>query len=296
VKPAERAVRRCAVEILEGLCVESYPVRPEAVAKRKGLGILERRIQPGVFGALAKSAGQFIILVSPDCPTAGHRRFTIAHELGHFHLPGHVEEMFAGADGVVESVAGHFRDATNRIEREADWFASEFLAPKKWAAPRIQAMEPSVRSLKNLAAEFETSLTMMALRYGELSDEAVATIVSLNGTVEWVVASGRVRDHRWSWSLRPGDPVPSRTASAGFSVDREAVTRAEERTDSGPLCAWFEKAPEDLIVEEDALGLGASGRVLTFLLIPDLPDSEELEEEDVESDDPPNWRDALRGF
>ena len=295
MKQRERRARTHATNLLDSVGITEYPVEPAAIAAHKGLRLLERPLGPGVYGALAKAGGEFLILVSPDCPTSGHRRFTIAHELGHFHLPGHVEEMFAGGgDAVVPSVAGHFRGGATEIERESDWFASELLAPGGWATPHVEALDPCVGSLKALAAEFDTSLTMMALRYCELSDEPVAAVLSKGGIVEWTVGSERLREHRWSWSLRPGDPLPAGTVSAALGKDRKAVGRMEERSGMGPLCSWFERGPEDFGVEEDALGLGASGRLLSFLVVPDLPEPAELEGEPA--DDPATWKDALRGF
>lgn len=63
------------------------------------------------------------------------------------------------------------------------------------------------------------------------------------------------------------------------------------------MCEWFDGAPAGVEVCEDALGLGAYGRVLTVLHLPDVPDPEELDEGAASGEEGSgDWRDALRGY
>ena len=70
----------------------------------------------------------------------------------------------------------------------------------------------------------------------------------------------------------------------------------ETRSAASLLCEWFEGAPDDLEVEEDAVGLGSFGRVLTILVAPELPHPDELQEKADRSDHDRDWRDGLRGY
>ena len=170
----EREVRRCATDLLTHLRVAGPPVDPVHLARRQGLVVEERPLPSGVYGALWKKGNRFGIIVSDACPTAGHRRFSVAHELGHYHVDGHVDAMFAGATGMVESAGGFHRNRESQLEREADWFASELLVPTEQLVSRIAGQPASIRTLESLAEEFQTSLTMMAIRYAELTDRATA--------------------------------------------------------------------------------------------------------------------------
>ena len=87
----EHEVRRCATELLDELGVDVPPVDPVWIARQEGLSVEEKQLSTGVFGALWKRGDSFGIIVSQSCPTIGHRRFSLAHELGHYHVDGHVD-------------------------------------------------------------------------------------------------------------------------------------------------------------------------------------------------------------
>jgi hypothetical protein len=65
----------------------------------------------------------------------------------------------------------------------------------------------------------------------------------------------------------------------------------------GYLSEWFPRAPQHLVVEVDAVGLGTYGRVLSLLVCPDFPDPDELyaaEEEGLSGLEDRDWRSHLR--
>src|SRR2546426_183490 len=106
----ERIARRTAIEVLDDLKIVTYPVDPEAIAQRRGLLFEERGGFPDtVFGAFFRAGDRFGIVVSTACFGEGHRRFTIGHELGHYFLPGHVEELLPAGRELAPSLGGHFR-------------------------------------------------------------------------------------------------------------------------------------------------------------------------------------------
>lgn len=295
MRARERQVRLVATQLLDQLDIGAPPIDPIAIAEAKRLALEDVDLPDTVYGALVKDGNRFVIYVSRSCPTSGHRNFTVAHELGHYHIPGHIDVLFAGGREIALSEGGHFRDYENREEREADWFASELLAPRRMVLPRIRHLPASIDTLLSLAEEFATSITMMALRYTELTDEAVATVLSYQEQAEWVICSKRIREHGWSRSLQRRDFVPAHTATRGLAGDEEAIRRTEQRTSSNLMCEWFEGAPEELEVGEDAMGLGRFGRVLTFLVVPELPDPDDLAERGKDAGER-DWRDALRGY
>ena len=135
MNPREREVRGCATDLLAHLSVTTVPVDPVRIARRQGLAVEEGPLPSGVYGALWKKGNRFGIIVSDACPTPGHRRFSLAHELGHYHIDGHLDAMFAGDAERVESAGGFLHDGKSRLEREADWFASELLVPASELGP-----------------------------------------------------------------------------------------------------------------------------------------------------------------
>lgn len=263
----EREVRRCATELLADLGVTAAPVDPAWIARRQGLTVAEEPLPDGIWGALWKKGNRFGIIVSNACPTDGHRRFSLAHELGHYHVDGHLEAMFNGTTEVVPSPGGFLRNRTNPLEREADWFASELLVPTAQLASRIEARPPSIETLQSLAQEFRTSLTMMAIRYAELTGRAMASILSRDGRVEWIFCSRRLAEHDWSRALGKGDPIPPETATLSLARDLAELEGGEIRSGRGLAADWFEGAPPELKLDEDAIEMGSYGRVLTVLVI-----------------------------
>lgn len=294
----EREVRRFATDVLDELSISALPVIPDEVASHKGITVEERSDFPdGIFGAFYKKGSRFGIYLSTACPTPGHRNFSLAHELGHYHVDGHVQALFSRGGVMALSAGGLFRNSKDKHEREADWFASELLAPTRFVQARILSQEPAVEALSQLARDCHASLSMIAIRYAELSDLAVAAVLSHKGVVEWTACSARVREHGWWRRLSRRTEVAPGSATSALARNASAVQRGDQRSSAGYLCEWFEGAPEEVEVEEDAVGLGSFGRVLTLLFAPELPDPDELEEELAEErDDPPDWRDALRSY
>ena len=263
MSPREREVRQCATDLLTHLRVASPPVDPEQIARRQGLVVEEKPLPSGVYGALWKKGNRFGIIVSDACPTPGHRRFSLAHELGHYH----VDAMFAGTTGIVESAGGFHPGRKSPLEREADWFASELLVPAEQLVSRIEGQPASIRTLESFAEAFQTSLTMMAIRYAELTDRATASVLSRDGRVEWVFCSRRLGEHDWSRTLRKRDPIPPDTATLSLAQDLPELSGGETRSAAGLARDWFDDAPTHLKVQEDAIEMGSYGRVLTLLVL-----------------------------
>ena len=267
MSPREREVRRCATDLLAHLSVTRIPVDPVWIAHRQGLAVEEAPLPSGVYGALWKKGNRFGIIVSDACPTPGHRRFSLAHELGHYHIDGHLNAMFAGDAERVESEGEFLHNRKSRLEREADWFASELLVPASQLGPRIDEEPASIGTLQSLADEFRTSLTMMAIRHAELTGRATASILSRDGRLEWIFCSRRLARHDWSRALRRGDLVPPDTATLSLARDLPGLRGGETRSAAGPAREWFDGASPHLKVEEDAVEMGSYGRVLTLLLV-----------------------------
>ena len=267
MSPREREVRRCASDLLARLSVTTIPVDPVQIAHHQGLAVAEGPLPSGVYGALWKKGNRFGIIVSDACPTPGHRRFSLAHELGHYHIDGHLDAMFAGDTERVESAGEFLQDGKSPLEREADWFASELLVPASQLGSRIDEQPASIGTLQSLADEFQTSLTMMAIRHAELTGRATASILSRDGRVEWVFFSRRLARHDWSRALRRGDPVPPGTATLSLARDLPGLSGGEKGSAAGPAREWFEGASPYLQLEEDAVEMGSYGRVLTLLVV-----------------------------
>jgi Zn-dependent peptidase ImmA (M78 family) len=293
--PRESLARRSAIELLDELEIREPPVDPELIAHRKELLFEEKDgFPPGAYGALFRTGNQFGIIVSSGCPGDGHRRFTIAHELGHYHIPDHAERLFPGGDNIVPSFGGHFRGRKDPLEVEADCFASELLMPDRFVRPLIHQVGDGLPAVRALADTFRTSMSAAAIRYASLTGEPVAVLVSYRGVIEWTARSSALSAHGWARQPLKREWSPRGSATHRLASAPDRIERGESDDDCMLLCEWFDEAPATEVVEE-ALGLGAFGRVLTILAVRDLPDPDEEPDPDDDGSSG-DWRDAMRDY
>ena len=268
MSPREREVRRCATDLLALLSVTGIPVDPVWIARRQGLAVEEGPLPSGVYGALWKKGNRFGIIVSDACPTPGHGRFSLAHELGHYHIDGHLDAMFAGDAERVESEGGFFHNRKSRLEREADWFASELLVPASQLGPRIDEEPSSIGTLQSLADEFRTS----AHHDGHPPRRTDRPGDSFDPLPRWPGGMGLLLSPARPARLVPcaGErAMPSRPAPKPLSLARDlpGLPGGETRSATAPARDWFDGASPHLEVEEDAVEMGSYGRVLTLLVV-----------------------------
>lgn len=272
-----KGARQRALQVLQELGITAAPIAPEQIASARKVAVQTRSdFPPDVYGALARHGNRFTILVSRACPTEGHRRFTICHELGHYHLEGHVEALFSSAD-VAFSRGGNYR-GKDPYEVEADAFASELLMPEALARPVVERLVPGIEAVRTIAEQFGVSLSAAAIRLAMLSTEPCAAILCHNRTVEWVSFSQAFDGHSWTPRHRRGDWAPRGSGTYALARDPDRVLAGDEESGSVLLCEWFEGAPT-VEATDECVGLGPYARVLTILSCPDLPPAEDETED-----------------
>jgi hypothetical protein len=125
--------------------------------------------------------------VSKHIPVVGRKRYTAAHELGHYLL-GHGSDVIRCKPHEIESWTPTLR----QDERGANLFAAELLMPAVIVQPLI-ATTPDFRQVDAIAKLCGTSLTASAVRLVELSTYQVAVVWSEDGRVTWYRTSGELK-------------------------------------------------------------------------------------------------------
>ena len=234
-----------------------------------------------------------------DCKTLepfaseGFKRFTVAHELGHYFLEGHIPGLFAGDSISHTSESGFISD--DHYEREADYFAAGLLMPNELFARACNNAGRDLSEIEKLAALCQTSLTATAIRFAGVTEDAVAVVCSKDDRILYCFMSKRLRGVRGLTWPKKGSGLPSDTATANFNRNLENVLLGKRLTSTSNLGMWFDGLPE-VVVGEDVVGLGEYGRTLTVLTTSDLPDGGDEakvveEEEDLENMLPSDrWR------
>jgi hypothetical protein len=113
-------------------------------------------------------------------------RFSIAHELGHYHLEHHHAYLTHG--GKSHASINEFR-SKSLIEKEADAFAASLLLPTDFVKPIINSGELSVARLEDIATDFQTSLVSAAIRAVQLSHFPCALVGIRQSAAAWTFPS-----------------------------------------------------------------------------------------------------------
>lgn len=212
----------------------------------RAVGIRVREVKStGFDGALVRLSGRprGIIAVRASIRELGRKRFTIAHEIGHYILPGH------GAVGTFcsgDQIEKWGEDETNQ-EDAANRFASEFLLPSGQVGPLVKEKAVSIETAKFVSNEFQTSLTAAALKCVEVTDDSCALVVSVDGMV---------RHYRSSRLWRYIIPVGSKLGPG--TLAKQLLNDLNKRQKSGVVNAraWamdYSMLPNAEVVEDSIL-------------------------------------------
>jgi len=284
--------KRKAEAFLRENKIETLPVDPFAIASSYGILVKAKPdAEEGVSGMLLRHGDTFGILYATYVPSEGFQRFSVAHELGHYFLDGHIDHVLP-ADGIHASRAGFVSGDPHELE--ADNFAAGLLMPEGPFRHALGKCEPGLSAIESMATLCRTSLTATAICYAELADDAVAVVVSTGRTIDYCRLSESMKSLRELTWLRKGSPVPVNTATAQLNGNPDRVARAERATEEIDITDWFGGVRSVQALEE-AIGLGGYGKTLTVLVCPSIHgDIEEDEDGDDEEKLVDQWTPRLR--
>ena len=196
-------------------------------SKEKEIKVVHDSYGTGKFdGMLVYREGEWIILCNCDSgntPGATRERFTLAHELGHFHIPEHRRQLMAGCRPH-GSHAGAFDGANSIEELEADTFAANLLMPPARFVPRLRSLRQlPLQSIASLRKEFDTSLESTAIQAMRHDNRVVAIAKWRNDALAWHRISEqffRETGYR-QFRLRQKDSLPPDCATAAALADPE---------------------------------------------------------------------------
>lgn len=177
----ERILQRLGVDRPDEIDVEAIAWELGARVKFRELHSCEARI----VGKDDKA------IISVDSRVAPRRqRFSIAHELGHWHHH-RGKCLICRSDDI-----GNNRRLATDPERVADDYASDMLLPRYLLEPLLRGISrPNLKSLREIADAFDASLTATALKIAET--DRYPMIIVCHG----------VRGRCW---FKPSPSVPSR--------------------------------------------------------------------------------------
>lgn len=140
--------------------------------------IFEEKPLENCDGKIMFGASKSMISINSNIKYPGRRRFTIAHELGHF-------EMHRGVELPDDTplTLDYFQHG-NR-EYEANEFATELLMPELEFRNFVKGKRFSPDLLREIAAHFNTSITSSVFRYQQIGNHPVYLFHSCNGKLNY---------------------------------------------------------------------------------------------------------------
>lgn len=271
-------------KIVEEFGFKQFPIDPRAIAKARDIALQAKPPEvEGISGAIILAGGVATIIYSTEYNNEGFENFSIAHELGHWFLPGHPEEIIKA--GGTHLSRANFTQNTS-IELEADHFASGLLLPSGLTRKFLSSNQIGLDGILSLAANARCSVTAAAIRSAECGAYPVAVIVSRGQEIAYAFTSESFKNLGKLTFLRKGTPLPA-SATRRFNANAENVLRAGRVVDETDLGTWFD-GPSKIKLDEEVIGLGRYGYTLTVLSSERLPE-DPLDEEDEESELERSW-------
>jgi predicted transcriptional regulator len=149
-------IRRQATRLLQSAGVSHEPVSLRDVVSALNLEVVQTAGEPFSCEAALEPVGDGHRIVLRGASPERRRRFTIAHEIGHFVL--HPHRLAPQRGGAVNA-------AWQAQEREADQFAAELLMPEDLVREAVLLHGPDA---ERIADRFEVSRQAMQTRLKRL--------------------------------------------------------------------------------------------------------------------------------
>jgi len=164
--------RAAAEKLVERLGIRKAPIDVEKIVQALGLRIVTVDLGDDVSGLLVSRKGMASIAVKQKDPPV-RRRFTIAHEIGHFCLRHHLlgnELVHTDEHRQVIYRSPRASEGLDPLEIQANQFAASLLMPTKLIRERVATLRKPLleHDVKVLATEFRVSEQAMTIRLSTL--------------------------------------------------------------------------------------------------------------------------------
>ena len=218
-----------------------------------------------------------MILYNSAVRSEGRKRFTIAHEFGHYILHRHSQDQFECGDADIETGHGNEQD----IEAEADKFASTLLMPLDDFRKQVDGQPVTFDLLGHCADRYGVSLTAAALRWTEIAEKRAVLVASRDDHLLWAKSNhAAFKSGAYFATRKQTIELPQGTLAHSNNLLDAAAQLQSTRAQT-----WFPREPVSMQLTEMTRVAGQYDYTLTLLLMPDAEwqrpqhDDEEAEED-----------------
>jgi Zn-dependent peptidase ImmA (M78 family) len=253
----QNACRKAAQQLLSSLRVASpSEIDLEMLAYAAGRLTIEE-------GGLETSEGRLVATPNKGGSIrvkaglgSGRKRFTIAHEIGHFVLHPLIEHdrQHTRKDFTI------WHDASE--ETEANIFAAELLMPEFLFKPRSRVSSPSLALIDKIAEDFGASVMATIFQYIHYTNEQVALVVSERERILW---TKKAKDF---WPRIQTKRIHGHSGAGEILAGKYSETK---RMVPSPAYAWLDSFKEDSKrdIMEDSRLVEYYGQTLSLLWLKD---------------------------
>lgn len=150
-----------AAKLLEATWGGMIPVDPVAIARTAGLRVLDAELDENTLGALVKQPGEDPTILLNQKDSENRRRFTCAHELGHFVRRSEEADEYTRVD------LRNSLSATGEDPEEV--YANEFAACLLMPESEVRTLASLGMTDLEMAIRFKVSREAMQFRLKNLS-------------------------------------------------------------------------------------------------------------------------------
>lgn len=198
-----------------------------------------------------------IIFVNTFRRPKGRINFSIAHELGHAVIPSHANKIYFCN---IEDISRNKFLMDKKLEDEANDFASHLLLPNKYFRKEVSLLNFSIDNVRKLSEKFRVSLVFTAKKWVQLSNLAIAMVVSTNGVIDWWNKS-----NSFPYILKSGSMIDKNSTVFTVLHSTKYKEVAVKKVDCGH---WTEEYQLEYSIQEESIKI-FDNKVLTLLQIVD---------------------------
>jgi len=177
-------IKKKAEKVLNDLYIEDVPVRLDFEDIKYMLEIDDISVEhiDGFEGCLFLVGNASGILLSNKMTSENRKRFTLAHEIGHFMLHRNKAKIFQCKP--THSLSLNSSQVNKDDEVEANKFAAELLMPEKcFRTDMAHYNNIGLNQIFDLSEKYQVSNIATALRYIDYCGYVAAIVISENGMV-----------------------------------------------------------------------------------------------------------------
>lgn len=270
----EKPVDHLAQILLDKLKINNAPIDPRDIVKKIGLYLFEKNLGNSFDGCIICREGSATIAINNEMPET-RKRFTIAHELGHFKAHAN-EDLHCHENDIDIAYTSKLR------EREANRFATELLMPKNLVKPLVLQNDIGISTIQTIAKTFQTSFTSSAIRFMEFTPGLVALVFSKERRIISSIQSQELRSTK-KFKFEPTEMINRNSTAYSFYNDGGAVIKhSSEKEDTLPSI-WFPNLDSsNAECFEEVIGFPNFGQTVTLISLNEKSSYEEDSEEDLD--------------